>query len=79
MSTRATFDRVVDPRTMLGFGTLRPSPGLMREGEMKMIGRIVGGVLGSAIGAPKGNHPVAGAVIGAGTLFAAGAFSRSAL
>ncbi|MDK2760411.1 MAG: hypothetical protein KYX64_03525 [Sphingopyxis sp.] len=36
-----------------------------------MIGRIVGGVLGSAIGRNKGNHPVAGAVIGAGTLFAA--------
>ncbi|WP_374525433.1 hypothetical protein [Sphingopyxis sp.] len=38
---------------------------------MKMIGRIVGGVLGSAIGNRKGGHPVAGAVIGAGTLFAA--------
>lgn len=36
-----------------------------------MIGRIVGGVLGGAIGRKKGNHPVAGAVIGAGTLFAA--------
>ncbi|HEV2597488.1 MAG TPA: hypothetical protein VGU00_03930 [Sphingopyxis sp.] len=36
-----------------------------------MIGRIVGGVLGSTIGRQKGNHPVAGAVIGAGTLFAA--------
>ena len=36
-----------------------------------MIGRIVGGVLGSAIGRTKGNHPVAGAVIGAGALFAA--------
>ncbi|MGH6695513.1 hypothetical protein [Sphingopyxis sp.] len=36
-----------------------------------MIGRIVGGVLGSAIGRQKGNHPMAGAVIGAGTLFAA--------
>lgn len=36
-----------------------------------MIGRIVGGVLGSAIGRQKGNHPIAGAVIGAGTLFAA--------
>ncbi|MGQ3138359.1 MAG: hypothetical protein ACT6Q5_07330 [Sphingopyxis solisilvae] len=36
-----------------------------------MIGRIVGGVLGSAIGRKKGNHPIAGAVIGAGTLFAA--------
>lgn len=36
-----------------------------------MIGRIVGGVLGSAIGRQKGNHPVAGAVIGAGTLFVA--------
>jgi hypothetical protein len=36
-----------------------------------MIGRIIGGVLGSAIGRQKGNHPVAGAVIGAGTLFAA--------
>jgi len=38
---------------------------------MKMLGRIVGGVLGGAIGRTKGNHPVAGAVIGAGTLFAA--------
>ena len=38
---------------------------------MKMMGRIVGGVLGSAIGRQKGNHPVAGAVIGAGTLFVA--------
>ena len=36
-----------------------------------MIGRIVGGVLGSAVGKKKGNHPVAGAVIGAATLFAA--------
>ena len=36
-----------------------------------MIGRIVGGVVGSAIGRQKGNHPLAGAVIGAGTLFAA--------
>lgn len=37
-----------------------------------MIGRIVGGVLGSAIGRQKGTgHPVAGAVIGAATLFAA--------
>ncbi|AJA07366.1 hypothetical protein SKP52_02145 [Sphingopyxis fribergensis] len=36
-----------------------------------MIGRIVGGVLGSAVGKEKGNHPVAGAVIGAGALFAA--------
>ena len=36
-----------------------------------MIGRIVGGVLGSAIGKQKGGHPVAGAVIGAATLFAA--------
>ncbi len=36
-----------------------------------MIGRIVGGVLGGAIGQKKGNHPVAGAVIGAGALFAA--------
>ena len=36
-----------------------------------MIGRIVGGVLGSAIGKQKGNHPVAGAVIGASALFAA--------
>lgn len=35
------------------------------------MGRIIGGVLGSAIGRGKGNHPVAGAVIGAGTLFAA--------
>jgi hypothetical protein len=36
-----------------------------------MIGRIVGGVLGSAVGKEKGNHPVAGALIGAGALFAA--------
>ncbi len=36
-----------------------------------MIGRIVGGALGSAIGKQKGNHPIAGAVIGAGALFAA--------
>ncbi|WP_432769065.1 hypothetical protein [Sphingopyxis sp.] len=36
-----------------------------------MIGRIVGGLLGGAIGRGKGNHPVAGAVIGAGALFAA--------
>ena len=36
-----------------------------------MMGRIIGGVLGSAIGRGKGNHPIAGAVIGAGTLFAA--------
>ena len=35
------------------------------------MGRIIGGVLGSAIGRGKGNHPVAGAIIGAGTLFAA--------
>src|SRR5688500_10608415 len=38
---------------------------------MKMMGRIIGGVLGSAIGRQKGNHGIAGAVIGAGTLFAA--------
>ena len=36
-----------------------------------MIGRIVGGALGRAIGKQKGNHPVAGAVIGAGAHFAA--------
>lgn len=36
-----------------------------------MMGRIIGGVLGSAIGRTKNNHPIAGAVIGAGTLFAA--------
>src|SRR3546814_10090912 len=41
------------------------------EGGMGMIGRIVGGALGRAIGKQKGNHPVAGAVIGAGALFAA--------
>lgn len=35
------------------------------------MGRIIGGVLGSAIGRQKGNHGIAGAVIGAGTLFAA--------
>ena len=39
--------------------------------EARHAGRIVGGVLGSAIGRTKGNHPVAGAVIGAGALFAA--------
>lgn len=38
---------------------------------MKMMGRIIGGVIGSAIGRKKGNHPLAGAVIGAGTLFVA--------
>lgn len=38
---------------------------------MKMMGRIVGGVVGSAIGRKKGNHPIAGAMIGAGTLFVA--------
>ncbi len=36
-----------------------------------MIGRMVGGALGRAIGRRTGNHPVAGAVIGAGALFAA--------
>ncbi|NIJ39731.1 hypothetical protein FHR22_004490 [Sphingopyxis panaciterrae] len=36
-----------------------------------MMGRIIGGVLGSAIGREKGSHGIAGAVIGAGTLFAA--------
>ena len=36
-----------------------------------MMGRIIGGVLGGAIGSRKNNHPIAGAVIGAGTLFAA--------
>ena len=36
-----------------------------------MIGRIVGGVLGGAIGQKNGNHPIAGTVIGAATLFAA--------
>lgn len=35
------------------------------------MGRIIGGVLGSAIGREKGNHGIAGAVIGAGALFAA--------
>src|SRR3546814_16625183 len=71
----ATFDRVVDPRTMLGHeGRTEPArpPRIDKgEGEMGMIGRIVGGALGSAIGKRKGNHPVAGAVIGAGALFAA--------
>ncbi len=38
---------------------------------MKMMGRIIGGVIGSAIGRRKGNHTMAGAVIGAGTLFVA--------
>lgn len=36
-----------------------------------MIGRIVGGVLGRAIGRRHGNHPIAGSIIGAGTLMAA--------
>ncbi|WP_447760069.1 hypothetical protein [Sphingopyxis panaciterrae] len=36
-----------------------------------MMGRIIGGVLGGAIGRQKGNHGIAGAVIGAATLFAA--------
>jgi len=36
-----------------------------------MMGRIIGGVLGSAIGRQNGSHGIAGAVIGAGTLFAA--------
>ena len=36
-----------------------------------MIGRIIGGVMGAAIGRQKRNHPVAGAVIGAATMFAA--------
>ena len=43
----------------------------MEGKERKMMGRIIGGVLGSAIGRQKNNHPIAGAVIGAGTLFAA--------
>lgn len=36
-----------------------------------MIGRIVGAMLGRAIGRRHGNHPVAGSIIGAGTLMAA--------
>lgn len=36
-----------------------------------MIGRVVGAVLGGAIGRENGKHGVAGALIGAGTLFAA--------
>ena len=43
----------------------------MEVKERKMMGRIIGGVLGSAIGRQKNHHPIAGAVIGAGTLFAA--------
>lgn len=36
-----------------------------------MMGRIIGSFLGRAIGREHGNHPVAGAIIGAGTLMAA--------
>lgn len=36
-----------------------------------MMGRIIGGMLGRAIGRRHGNHPVAGTIIGAGTLMAA--------
>lgn len=36
-----------------------------------MIGRIIGGVMGGAIGRQNRNHPVAGAMIGAATMFAA--------
>ena len=43
----------------------------MEVKERKMMGRIIGGVLGSAIGRQKNHHPIAGAVIGVGTLFAA--------
>lgn len=36
-----------------------------------MIGRIIGGMVGRAIGRRHGNHPIAGTIIGAGTLMAA--------
>ena len=36
-----------------------------------MIGRIIGGMVGRAIGSRHGNHPIAGTIIGAGTLMAA--------
>lgn len=36
-----------------------------------MIGRIIGGVVGSAMGRANRSHPIAGAVIGAGAMFAA--------
>lgn len=36
-----------------------------------MIGRIIGGVIGTAISRQKRNNPVAGAVIGAGAMFVA--------
>ncbi|MBL0769195.1 hypothetical protein JI743_10280 [Sphingopyxis sp. DHUNG17] len=36
-----------------------------------MIGRIIGGLLGRSIGRQHGNHPIAGSIIGAGTLMAA--------
>lgn len=36
-----------------------------------MIGRILGGIVGRSIGRKHGNHPIAGTIIGAGTLMAA--------
>lgn len=36
-----------------------------------MFGRMLGGVLGRAIGREKGNHPIAGTIIGAGAMMAA--------
>lgn len=36
-----------------------------------MIGRIIGGVIGGAMGRQNRNHPIAGAVIGAGAMFVA--------
>lgn len=36
-----------------------------------MMGRIIGGVIGTAISRQKRNNPVAGAVIGAGAMFVA--------
>lgn len=36
-----------------------------------MIGRILGGMVGRSIGRKHGNHPIAGTIIGAGTLMAA--------
>src|SRR3546814_14551152 len=68
------FVNIREPPRFKRTGTTFPKTTLFRSGtkrRRKMMGRIIGGVLGSAIGRGKGNHPVAGAVIGAGALFAA--------
>lgn len=36
-----------------------------------MLSRIIGGMVGRSIGRKHGNHPIAGTIIGAGTLMAA--------